>query len=207
MRSRGGAWSALLLGAIFTMATPAALRAQRIGICFDRQGTSCSASIASFGTLDLFIVAFPEPGQQLVGATFKLRLPTDIVVSDDPAPSFPRDIGGTMTGTLGTGLDIQFFPCRDITSPVVLLEMQIFERNTQARNNLVLELVGSAQDSVTAVNKPTLKLCDPENPEGDAGRIEVAIAQGHLNCTGTCPCTVAVASRTWGALKSLYREP
>lgn len=207
MRSRCVAWSALVLGALFTVASPATVRAQRIGIAFDRQGTSCSASIASFGTLDLFIVAFPEPGQQLVGATFTLRLPPDIVVSDDPAPSFPRDIGGTMTGTLSTGLDIQFFPCRDLTSPVVLLEMQIFERNTQTRNDLVIELIGAAQDSVTAANKPTLKLCDPENPDGDAGRIEVAIAQGHLNCTGTCPCIVAVASRTWGALKSLYREP
>jgi hypothetical protein len=205
MRSRPAlVRAALLVTGLAGLGAPAA-RTQTLGLYFDAAGTSCTAAISSFGTLQVYLVARLDTGDELVGAIFRIRMPSGIVITEDSV-QFPRNVGGVMDGTVTSGMNLQLFPCQPTDEPVVLLQFEIWESSLQPRTDLVLELEGFAEDSLTSSNMPQIKICDPQDPGGHTSLVPTPKARANLNCTADCPCIVGVERRRWGGIKSLYRE-
>ena len=150
-------------------------------------------------------MAFPTTDQAIAGVQLKLELPPGIQVCD-MSLGFPRLAGVNLIGGLTTGLDVQFLPCLPSGPAVMLMHFAIWDNSAGHRDDLALHMVGASPDSLGQATQPKLKICDPNNPEGNLGLVLLTAQDAHINCTHDCDCVVAVEDRTWGDVKMLFRD-
>lgn len=186
---------------------PARLGAQSIGIYFDSLGTNCVSSIEPFGPCkSVFVIADAPSSGDLAGSLFVVQFPPDIRVcgGDPDGIEFVGRDTPTVRGSLASGLDLQYFPCVP-QGRVILAKFRIFDAGFVRRQDLRLNLAGAPQDTISMYLKPLLKLCDPEDPEGNLGLLEATPLGAIMNCVEPCTCTTAVVQRTWAHVKTLFR--
>jgi hypothetical protein len=182
--------------------------AQRVGVFFDEQATVCNAPITSFGSVHAYIYVFPPPTLAMSGVALRLQLPSNVEVDARDQVTFPHGLVFSETGSLEGGLILRFYPCITSGQPLRIAEFGMVDLNSpSAGENLVLHFVGTPIDTMVAAKVPRLLVCNPDDPEGQLGVVDAPSVDAILNCTQNCYCTTALVPRTWGAVKSLYREP
>src|SRR5262249_54179870 len=96
------------------------------------------------------------------------------------------------------GLQVFFRHCSRTPAPVKIAQLDLDDRGSVLRDNLVIELQGAKADSLLESKDPQLRICDPGDPlMTDRGRIRAPTINAVLNCTVHCGCTTAVRPRTW----------
>ena len=71
---------------------------------------------------------------------------------------------------------------------------------------LVHERGGVAVADSVSYMEPQVKIC-PESLEEDPDFVNAPSYRATLNCSSNCPCETSVMAKTWGWVKTLFREP
>jgi hypothetical protein len=198
-----------VLGAI----VPGALLAQRLGLFFDEAATSCTTTITGFQQVHVYLNAFMPAvvptDSSIGGALFSVQLPPMVHIV--PKSVTLRDVLiYSVDGDLDNlyNLNIRFRNCqaRSTGSPLQLLEFDVYDSGGSTRPNLVMQITGSGTDSLQGI-VPRYGICDPNDRDIYLGYVNAPSIDATFNCTHHCYCTTAIESRSWSAVKSLYREP
>ena len=172
--------------------------AQSIGIFFDPQGASCSATIPSGGTGTMFIMSVLGGGVAggTTGAEFRVDgFPSAWFANIVPSPASNLQIGSPLSGV---GCNIAFPMCQ--TGSVVLLYTVSFFASTQVVNQYVRCLARNPPLN-PSFPCPLMTRCGfPFDIVCGTG------GEGILNPTGS-GCTVAAEPATWSRVKRLYGTP
>ena len=186
---------------------PQSLLGQSIGLYFDSDRLSCTGTIVPFDMVRIYVIAQTPPEHVTTGMLLALQAPNDLEIfnMDPDGLIFDPRNEPAVTGSLARGLDLQYFPCFPPSAVVTLFEFDLFDRSFgDPRPNMRLHLVGAAPDSSSNTLRPQFKICDPNDPNGNLGRVDAVAHDAWLNCTTTCVCTTAIESKTWSAIKKLY---
>jgi len=201
--------SAGLLCIALALLHPANSRASYIGVFFDAAGTDCDAIQPAFTPLYWYVIARLEGSDAaaagIAGAALRVTgVPTQWfhVVTPNPIIDFP-------TGNLlAEGMTLGF-PCQSGTNSIFVLA-SILSFSVSELSHLVYAIEPPLLPGFEDYQDPVLIACE--------GFLQVCVAgvPGYVNfpevyCNPLvskaidCP-TLGVEPRTWGGVKTLYRE-
>jgi len=185
---------ALLLAALCLAAGSAS--AQSIGIYWDTSAATCNGNTAPFspGTMYVLGIRGGAASGGLTGA--ELRVDNFPVSTWFPSAVANPSANVAIGSLLGTGANIAFASCQTGTANVILLYTVSYFA-TDVQSNRILSVLRHSAPSNPNFQCPLMVLCDAPV----FTKVCVTGSQGIINGP---PCTVAVETTSWSAVKNLF---
>ena len=201
---------AFALGAALVLAGSPVM-AVRIGIFFDRDGTSCNAQVPinTGGTFWILAILDSPPEDGIVAAEFLVSgFPLDWFVSFNPGSETVLQLGTPVFPPgFGWGTYVTFRGCQQGTNRIVELGSITFFANTQ--ESLTLQVVAPSPNSHQGMSCPAVALCDSTDscaPGLFVPKLTLECVEGLSATINGDPCTVVpTESMTWSRMKALWR--
>jgi hypothetical protein len=183
----------------------------RVGVFFDDSGQTCVGEIRNFGSdVRAHIFAVVPEGTEMNGAVLGLDLPPGIILRE---VTWAKNVDAEGNLVSRSGLDFTFLGCPPATGPVLLASLVLYQSDDNYEGGvrvpdiqLLLRGGVTAADSVSYVD-PQVKICSGDPLGGDPDFVRAPSYRATLNCSSNCPCETSVMAKTWGWVKSLFREP
>lgn len=187
------AMAALIL---IALTTGAFAHVGSIGIYTNTSATDCDMTFTPFLNADLTIMYYSSDAgpDGITAAEFKMEVPAGLVVISSFTPS--PEVSVTL-GTIDVGIACSYTGCTGSGNPYTLVGTVSVLPFSAAP--VTLKILGSDNLPAGATVEPRVSMCD------DPVRTIVGVLGGWFSGPdGTC--NVGTESKSWGAIKELYKD-